>query len=322
MITNAYDTANIVLNDALATKEQCLEAWVNLANALHYADFKADKSDLITLINICKDLKEEIFSAGWDAMIVAFNEAVVVNTNENALQASNDAAHTTLLNAYNALVKNENVSKDFLSDLVDQFTDIDASIYCNNAAWVAFVQTLDNAKAVLADDSATASQISEAILALTSAYEDIRLLPDEAILGQLKGFLDMLENVNMNAYCAENISHFLSVAGKACMMVNDPNTYDPAILDEIAEINNIIENEQIVTPEDPTPEVKDPEAFAGDVTLKEPNEQKGVATAGDATNTTALLGLALASGAGLYAANKKTQRKEIINIVIYMAVAN
>lgn len=320
MIKDALAAANDVMNNEAATNEQCVEAWLNLANALHYADFKADKTELKALIDICNKLNEEDYSAGFDAMIIALDEAKVVYNDGNALQTRINKAHSALLNALNALVKNEDTSKDYLAKLVAMFDEIDSTKYCKNEAWTAFVNAMDDALAVLANNDATASQINTALRALTSAYEDIRLLPDESVLGQLKAFLERVESLDLNNYTKENAARFMATASKVRMMINDVNTFDPAITEEIAGINKAIDNEQIVTPSDQTPGVNEPTNPEGSATPQAPAETQtpktnvngttkpGTTKTGDATNMMGMTVMLLAS-AGAVAGLRKKQKK-------------
>lgn len=308
MITNAYDAAVIVMKNDTATKDACLEAWLNLANALHYADFKADKADLKALIDVCNTLKKEDYSSGFDTMTLALLTARNVYNDETALQTRIDATHSALFNAYTALVKNENTANDTLIKLVKMFDEIDSTKYCKNVAWTAFEKAMDDAKAVLAKEDATAEQIHIAILALTSAYEDLRLLPDESTLEHLKAFIDKVNSLDINIYTEENVVKFNAVSGKVRIMINDVNTYDSAILDEISMINEIIDNEQIVTPETNEPtqpsEGKAPENTS-EIASSNGTIKPETTKTGDMTNVLRVASMILISGGVMGRLRKK-----------------
>lgn len=309
LIKDSYNVAVEVLKNTKATQAQYLEAWLNLANALHYADFKADKHDLNILIEVCNNLEED-YSAGFDVMRAVLEEAIAVNADENALQERINAAHTSLLNAYKALVKNTNTGIEILTKLVDVLGDIDGSKYCQNEAWNVFTKALNDVKVLLENENVSASQIHDAIFALTSAYENI--------LAQLDAFMNKINYLDMDTYSAENVARFMTATSKACMMFDDPNTFDPAILAEIDELNTIIDKEQIVVPEDPKesdntviPDAPTTVEQSTDTSITDaPVVATGVATTGDSTNMMAILGLALASGAGVYITNKKRKEKK------------
>lgn len=322
MITQAYDAAVIVMNNDKATSKECYDAWLKLANALHYADFTADKTELKSMIDVCSTLKEEDYASGFEAMSIALEEARNVYNDENALQARIDAAHSALLNAYNALVENKDTAKETLNDLVTMFDEIDSTKYCKNEAWTAFEKAMVDAKAVLANKDATAEQIHTALLALTSAYEDIRLLPDESVLAQLTSFIDKVDNLDLSVYSVENVARFKAAAGKARIMIDDVNAYDPAILDEIATINELIEKEQIVIPESPKPEVDNSTVPNETDTPKEPSEtatpnvsvngttKPGTTKTGDVTNMMGMAVMMLVSAGAVAGLRKKQKRNK------------
>lgn len=220
LIENRYAEAKEVY-DSNASKEATLDAWMNLATALHYADFKADKTMLSDLITVCEAMDLSNYTEGVEAFEEALAEANRVYEDQNVLQDSIDHVYRNLLIAKDALVEtpSDTVDKSILEYTIQMMEGIDASKYVKNAYWDTFEAALADAVLVMADPNATQTMVNSAIATLTSAYEDIRLIPDEQLLQELQDFLNIVNGIDRRLYRSEHLAFIDASAAEANEML-------------------------------------------------------------------------------------------------------
>lgn len=304
LITEALQNAQTVYASE-TTNDAYIAAWLNLADAMHYLDFMADKTALYDMIQLAKSLDMDEYSAGVETFNEALKNAEEVYADKTALQERIDNACNTLETAMNALIKDEDTGKDTLEAMIAYGKQLDLSKYRDNDALKAFKKAMEHAEAVLADGNASKEQIHEATLQLSNAYEDIRLLPDEEMLKQLGAFITTVEHIDLSKYSEQHVAKILAVAEKAQMMLNDPNLYDESIMKEIQETEKIIK-EEVLQPETPEkPETPDKPQDPSKEPAPETSANNGSANTGDATNMLSLMGLLMFSGAVLFTADRK-----------------
>lgn len=317
MINARLATAKAVYANEQASEEECMTAWLNLANAMQYLDFKADKADLTSLIALCKEIDTDRYVSGVEAFKAALEHAEAVVANEDVLQKTIDEAFDTLRDAKDALVK-ENTESDLtlLKTVIDYVTSIvlDGEAYLHDAKWDAYVAALQTANDIMAATDASKADIQQAINALTSAYEDLRLLPDEDKLAALESFVNSIDALDASMYSVENYNYMVSVATRARMLLNefDEEAY-VALAPEMSKVLKLIDTAVVetpgdvddqpapVTPEEPVVEPAKPS------TQTKPVKGTTKPATGDVTNANALMLLTLSAGAILVLRRRKNK---------------
>lgn len=288
-----------------ATKGELVTAWSNLADALRQAEITVDKKALKALIDECEaiDLKE--YAEGVEAFTEALNKANEVYSDPDADQASVNEAWQTLNIAKAGLKKqpSETVDKSILESIighVDQAIANADRYNTEDASWNKLQEALTNAKAVLAKEDATQSEIDQATAKLANAYENIRLLPDEALLAEIEDFLNVVVNINRYDYSAEHLAYIDRVAAEAQKVLKQgfQDGEEDAILDHIEKALNVIQNEKI------TPQDKD------EPKTETPNTEINGADTGDETNMAGMLTLAILAGGAMIVFAKKRKHAQ------------
>lgn len=285
------------------SNETCIEAWLNLANALHYMDFIADKSDLEMLIQVCETIDLSEYTSGIVAFEEALTKAKEVYENDDVLQDTINTAYQTLSKAKDGLVKHT-VNKTFLHIVVSSIkTSIgDENKYQQNEAWELFKHALTNAETVLMDDKALQEDVDAALHALTNAYVDIRLLPDEELLKQLSDFIAFVNHVDLTQYRDDIVFQALFVKEKAVMMLQNPENIKEErfvqLQSEMAEVLELLVNYNMVNPAPSVEQQPTLEHPASESAKLSNNEavKPGTIKTGDTTNV-AQIGILLISSA-------------------------
>lgn len=193
-----------------ATATQLQNAWQNLAEAMHYLDFKADKTDLTKLVADCNALDLSIYKD--DANMAAYKEALRnatdVLANENSLDTSLMVAFNQLSEAKSKLVLLDGEIDTIVIDYVISKSDVvmnNKEKYDTAAdSWSIFEAALANAKRVRAGQ-ASQGALDAAASVLANAYENVRLIANEDTLGELKHYVAMIDEVNANEYRPETM---------------------------------------------------------------------------------------------------------------------
>lgn len=317
-IQTNLDAALAVYNKADASNDEVLEAWINLANVMHYLDFQANKTMLNALVVECSKIDTGDYTSGVEEFVAALANANAVLADENALQARIDAAYSGLLAARDNLSATS-VDKSVLKQMIDvvNAAKTQASNYVDDENWNNMLTVLADAQRIYDDVNATDAEVSAITLTLAAAYENIRLIPNEELLKQLKSFINDVEQLNSDSYSVEDYTFIMNVAGEARMLV-ERNDFTVAEFNEtnakIAKAyaiisDNVLEEpikpetpgdtdvEEPVQPEEPTVTDKetDVETVVKPVTV---TPVKGAAT-GDSTNM--MMYAALLAGAGIVA---------------------
>lgn len=307
LIYTRLAAAKAVLNDKASRDPQYLGVWLDLADALHYLDFKADKNDLATLIEECNKIDTSGYVEGVEAFHNALTSAQQVFDDANVLQDSIDIAYKDLMNARDAFVLG-NADKALLQSLINKVTtSVGNSHLYTQASWESYLTALDKANAVLANEDAMKAEIEGAFNTLAGAYEDLRLLPNEALLIELNAFIEMIGAINMTCYSEEDRAVFMNVRDKVEDILRNPENITDEnqafIRMDIANVNKRLKDGKLEQPIDPIKpdtdigtdakkEVKQPEAQNGETKTA---ETPYIAKTGDATNMLLINMLGLAS---------------------------
>lgn len=294
------DEAVFAYADANATKETLMSAWNNLAEAMHYLDFTADKSMLSLLMETCNklDLSKYLDDLNMKEFLSAKTEAQVILESEIALDERIQASYTRLSNAKAALILKEDAIQTILldyflersEDVIKHKENYDMTV----DSWKQFEIALDEAKAarVALESQAT---IDSAATKLANAYENIRLIANEELLGKLHSFIDTIDELDMTLYSEVDTAYFLNVRSIVVNMI-DAKSFTMKEYNDAAQMMTYAEariSDGIIVPEEPTePEVpvepstpqepsEEPSAPADDVVnVEEPNKEVPVPVAG------------------------------------------
>lgn len=190
LVVNNFHTAlaeaKAVQADKSATQAQVYAAWTKLVNAIHMLDFRADKTELQSLIDVCETLNPDDF-ADSDAkteFLAALEYAKEVNDDPAALTDQSIQAAIDRLNAAReALLAEQTLDTTLLEFLLAQTEDVDEALYTASTLEVLH-QAQEAARAVLADPISQI-RIDNAVSTLHDAWLNLRLTASEELLKQL-----------------------------------------------------------------------------------------------------------------------------------------
>lgn len=258
LIRTRLAEAKIVYNDVNVSNEACINAWLQLANALHYMDFVADKTDLKALIDLCEAIDLSEYTAGVEEFEVALLAAKDVYANDNVLQDTIQQAYQSLSTAKDGLSK-QTADKALLGNVITSIKTAikDGNKYNHDDAWDTFQQALMNAESIMMNENASQEDVNKALHALTSAYLEIRLLPDEALLKQLQDFVTLVSNTDLTQYRKDVVAKVMYVKEKAVLMLQNPDDIKgeqfTQLQREMAEVIVLLQDKPMTTPTlDPT----------------------------------------------------------------------
>lgn len=253
MIKTRLNEAIEVYNDKYATLDTCKTAWLNLAEALHYADFKADKTVLKELIDQCEAIHLDQYTEESAKVFTdALAEANKVYKDENALQERINAAYEALSTAKNSLSEKPviEVDKSTLSYIIDSAKGAisEQDKYIKDAAWDIFVEALANAELIYEADTVTQEEVNSATTDLSNAYSNIRYLPDEEMLKQLEDFINYTKKISRELYHENDLKVIDDTVELAKNMLNkkdfDQEDFD-AFTTKMNKVIYIINNNKI-----------------------------------------------------------------------------
>lgn len=308
VIRNAYEHAIAVYEDHNAPQTECMQAWLRLADAMQLQDFKADKKALSDIITLYADLDDTQYTQESVAIFnVAYEKAVVVNNDENALQERIDDTYKNLMNAIEGLVKKGHVDKTALELMIATIEDHvnDTSIYKQDANWTALQHALQYAKSILANEDATLAQVHNAMMALANAYENIRLIPNESQLNLMNTFVQVVLNMNRSLFTSDELVMIDDIHKQTNQMLRDFDSKTFAVLQQrIEEVTILIDektNPDLMRVDKPneTDKTKD--------TIN--TQTSAIPKTNDSTNTVAFALMLCASGYALYENRKRKHKK-------------
>ena len=172
MIESAYEVAKEVYEDSNATIAACMDAWTDLANALQYAEFKGDKSELQALVDEVNDMD---LSAYTEDSVTALDEALTaaqaVLDDANALQADIDAAYETLQAAVEALQEASEPGASASEAAIAALRNMLDKAIVLGSENEALNTAITNAQAVLNKEAPSATEVVSALLDLSEAMQ-------------------------------------------------------------------------------------------------------------------------------------------------------
>lgn len=320
----SLDHAIAVLGNTNATGEELQNAWAQLADAMHYLDFKADKTQLNALIEECAEIDLTLYEeAGKTEFIAALATAKSVSENENALADRITSAYLSLIDAKaNLKLVSGQLNKTNLQYMLQKANDviINKDYYEQNEMWTTFITMYDAAADVFAN-ATTQEAIDEAANKLASAYEDIRLVASEERLAELSDFVSMIQKLNEADYTTEAYAYMISALTYANELQVE-SSFTMARYEEFrvmkAQSEYLMVHGKVVS--NPSENPSSPVDKADSAPSQTPEDNKnnavekpqGIATiTGDTTNTIMLIGaMMIALGAGAIIMNIRRRTKK------------
>ncbi|WP_455682621.1 LamG-like jellyroll fold domain-containing protein, partial [Thomasclavelia sp.] len=181
-----------------ATQDAVNQAYEQLAYAIQLLDFKADKTLLKALIDECEALDLNNYELiGQEEFKAALKKATDVYNDPNALDEVSILKAVEQLTAAkgNLVLKQIDTSRlEYMLKLAQEALD-NADKYKQDEAWDIFVTRVNEAKEALVKLESQAA-INEATQALSDAYSNLRIKPDESIIEDLRKFLDETKDLD------------------------------------------------------------------------------------------------------------------------------
>lgn len=255
---DALDAAVSVLANPNATQADRMEAWFNLATAMHYLDFHADKTQLNALIKeatIIEAKLDQYQETGKAEFIEALANAREVSASSTALDESINKAYERLSSAKNNLVLNSGLSYTVINYVI---AEVDTAVsnkdyYEQNDAWTVFIAALANANDAVAN-ATTQDEINIAANALADAYVDIRLIANEDRLAALEDFSSLIFALDAKLYSEEDYAIMQEAATYANQLFDSKlfTLEEFATFEELQENANDIMKNNVLQPDEPT----------------------------------------------------------------------
>ena len=161
--------------------EQSVEALTDALDGLPELPAQVDKSELQAAITEAEKLQEEDYTAAsWSAFQTALAAAKTVAEDEGASQTQVDGAWTALKNAVDALEKAPApvvVDKSELQAAITEAEKLQEEDY-TAASWSAFQTALAAARQMLDSETASQTQVDDALTALDNAVKALEKAPE------------------------------------------------------------------------------------------------------------------------------------------------
>ena len=161
--------AQMDVNSSAAALEKAMQG-------LEKAVITADKRELKELLASAKKIKAEGYTASsYAALKKAIAAAEKVLADESALQSEVDTAQNNLRQAVLALeAAQSTVNKEQLQTLVNMLKTVKKDGYTADS-WEAFVKALEQAEAVLKDETADDAAVTKAYETLQKSYRSLQM---------------------------------------------------------------------------------------------------------------------------------------------------
>lgn len=170
-LKQAVSDAELVYNDLNATQDEVSNVTKQVNDAIKQLKVVIHKEKLQETIDKTKDVKEDEYTPNSYATFkLAYDNAISVNTNENATQEQVDTCTTTLETAFNNLVKRANFSS--LNQKISEANAVNQDHY-TDASLVNFIKELANAKELVKDLNATQDDVDQQLTSLTDSMDSL-----------------------------------------------------------------------------------------------------------------------------------------------------
>lgn len=256
----ALTEAEAVLADEKADQSAVDTAWMNLSAAIQKLEWAGEKAGLQAVYDLYKDVDLKLYEDGAekDAFVEALKNAKALLDaetpgEEGAIPAAIEALHS----AFAALkeVSTGEINTTLLDLIVTTVKNADLDLYISegkdnlNAALI-------SAEAVLAQPASQA-EVDAAASTLNSAWMQMRLKADEALLDSLREFRVQAASMNRSLYSRALLMQVDEVVTDLDLMLAKPEvSHDEAVVmaDRVAALNEKIKEEDANRPVvDPAP---------------------------------------------------------------------
>lgn len=166
--------AKVEQGETGVTQSDLDKATEELLEAMHYLSFKADKTDLLTVIGMAEDLtanKEEYIASTYEPFEKALKSAKAVAEDKSALQDEIDESWHQLLTAMANLRFQPDKSK--LEELLAAVKDIDTRLYTKETVQ-AFAKAYAYAEDIYEKEDADTEEVTAAYDGLKEAYAALK----------------------------------------------------------------------------------------------------------------------------------------------------
>lgn len=235
----ALTRAQNVLNDPEADQESVNQAWKDLVGAIQMLSFTTDKSELEQLIETAEQIDLKLYEDGIqkDEFVDALFFAKGVAERDDVLTDGSIAQAIERLQA--AMTDLETVRKpdqeldtSVLELLIQTAEAADLDQY-EETGKEAFRTALEAAKAVL-NNPESQTDIDEAAVNLHEAWLNLRLLPDESLLEQIRSFVNEIEAANLSLFSTADQEAFHEFTARANAVIAAENP-DPEEIRKLAD---------------------------------------------------------------------------------------
>ncbi|WP_440894693.1 glycoside hydrolase family 3 N-terminal domain-containing protein [Amphibacillus sp. Q70] len=264
ILLEVMDDAKAVLEDEAATQEEVDQAVTALQEAIEQLERvepeEVDKSELETLVSLQSDRLEADYTAeSWEVFAEALSNAEAVLADETATQEEVNDAAADLEAAIEQLEEQDEeptpVEKSDLEELVEEAEALDADLYTEKS-WGILLEAMDDAKAILEDDTVTQEEVDQAVTALQEAIEQLeRVESEEVDKSELEALVALQADKSEADYTAESWEVFAEALSNAEAVLADETATQEEVDDAVANLEAAIEQLE-EQDEEPTPAEK------------------------------------------------------------------
>lgn len=203
--------AQTIYDNVHATKTEIMTAWSNLSEVLQLEDFKADKNALKTVYDKYKDIDMKLYDSGVETFLKALENAKQVLDNENVLQSSIDRAYRELNEAYAGLTKKpiSALNKTLLKEIMEKVQNAmknETKYNTKDESWKLMIDKLNDATNIYQNEDVTQETVDMITTKLENSYMNIRVLPNQSLMEQLKTFLQLAKKLDRKQYSKANLA--------------------------------------------------------------------------------------------------------------------
>lgn len=229
-----------VSSNSNVTQEEVDQSNLDLLLAIDLIDVSINKNHLKKLIDECSALDLEKYeSMGQEEFLTALKEANQIYTDDGIVDKVivSETFDKLMLAKSKLVLKQIDTSRlEYLINLANQVIN-ESDKYKQDDNWNIFVTKLDEAKQILAscESQMFVDQITSE---LSEAYSNLRLQPNEAILEELRKFIDETKELDFTKYslASQAIIKEAIVATKAILEKEDFSQY------ELLKVMGLVEN--------------------------------------------------------------------------------
>ena len=258
----ALAEAQSILADENADQNTVNASWMRLSRAIQMLEFRTDKEELAALVAQAEALDLDQYADGEEkeAFLAALEQARNVLDDPAALtDVSIRAALDVLTSAMGALQFKADTS--MLVWLIQTIEAADLNIYVETAK---LEETLEQARTV-ATDPENQQQVDEMLKTLHSAWMNLRMKPDEALLKELQAVYDQLEALDLSLYTPAVKSRFVTMKKQIRTVLDDP-------MKDQQQVENVLQQAKVLLKTEPDAAKQDPESSQKDPVQTDPEE--------------------------------------------------